>query len=275
MRDIQTFSIWNERQEDFCKLTDYLKNVLSELCITGAIVFGSQLRSEDTCTDSSDVDVVAYSGLFDRESGQKWIDYICRQGGDFEDKEPLYLEDFITGRIEYLYRIGNTTFDVNLFPTRLGGYEKRYSSVAHDSLELVIGAMYIHAGRLFGEIPFETLLNEEFLPYYSDDLRCTRMAQLEARVRSGLAKCRSALQNGHSNLLYQVYKTRGYLVKWLFIQARIYPVDLDRYLERQLSEVLGLPMETVDALLLRSGTVMHACGIFLNTAQALLDAAGE
>ena len=275
MRDIQTYSIWNTRREDFCRLSDYLKHTLSELCIMGAIVFGSQLRSEDTCTDSSDVDIVAYSKLFNRETGEKWIKYICGQGGDFVDKEPLYLEDFITGRIEFLYRIGDTTFDVNLFPANLAGYERRYSSAAHDSLELVIGAMYVQAGRLFGEIPFEDILKEEFLPFYSDDLRCTRMAQLENRVRSGVRKSRNALQIGHSNLLYQIYKTRGYLVKWLFIRARVYPVDLDRYLERQLTEVLALPWKTVDALLLRNGTVMYACNEFLKTAEELLDDHGE
>ena len=271
MKDIRSFPIWNTRQADLCALTDYLQHTLPDLCITGAIVFGSQVRSEATCTAASDVDIVAYSSRFHRESGQQWIDYIRSRGGDFVDKEPLYLEDFISGRIEFFYRIGDTTFDVNLFPAALGGYERRYSNAAHDSLELVIGAMYVHAARLFGEIPFEPLLKEEFLPFYGDDLRRARMAQLEDRVRAGIAKCRSALQSGNSNLLYQVYKTRGYLIKWLFIRSRIYPVDLDRYLERQLAEIPALSRETVAALLLRSGTVTDACGEFLNTAEMLLD----
>lgn len=270
MKLLESYTIWQEKKDDFNALRNYLLHTLQKLQITGAIVFGSRIRSEYADLPHSDIDIVAYTELFTRETAQQCIDVITTQGGDFRDKAPLFLEDYISERIEFYLLIGSTTFDINIFPKQLGGYNNRFTNATHDSLEVVIGAMYLEAGLLFGEVPFEKLLKDEFLPFYCDELRQTRMKQLEFRIRLGITKIQDSFHYERSNLLYQIYKTRGYLIKWMFINARKYPVDFDRYLNRQLSQILGLPDKTVNALLLENDFLEDACRTFVDTAIEIL-----
>lgn len=266
MKPLEEHSLWFEKQGDFCELIHYLKDTLHHLQIVGAIVFGSLVRKEQTASPHSDVDIVAYSPVFTRETAQEHIILIQAKGGNFLDKAPLFLEDFISPRIEFFLRLGETTFDINLFPTELGGYAQRYTNVVHDSLDVVIGAMYTEARLLFGEIPFAQQIETEFLPFYSDELRKIRMELLKSRILAGIQKIKDSIDNGQEDILYQVYKTRTYLIKWMFINARKYPVDNSRYLHRQLKEVLGLREDTIQSLLLSGNSLADAYGMFADTA---------
>ena len=270
MKTMESHFLWKEKRNDFCSLIHYLKNILAPFQISAAIAFGSLVRGENTASAHSDIDIVAYSALFVRENAQQCLELIESLGGDFRDKAPLFLEDFISPRIEFFLRIGDTVFDINIFPTELGGYEKRFTNAVHDSLDLVIGAMYQEASLLFGEIPFEQLLKKEFFPFYCDELRAARMEQLEMRIRSGINKIEYAIRCGHDNPLYQIYKTRTYLIKWMFINARKYPVDYNRYLRRQLTQSLNVPEHTIDCLLLKNNSLHDACSIFVDTALQII-----
>lgn len=270
MKLLESYTIWQDKKDDFISLRNYLIHTLEKLQIIGAIAFGSTVRSECSNMTNSDVDIVAYTALFTRETAQQCMDIITSQGGNFLDKAPLFLEDFISERIEFYYFIGHTTFDINIFPTQLGGYKNRYTNSTHDSLDVVIGAMYLEAGLLFGKVPFEELLKDEFLPFYCDELRKARMIQLEYRIRLSIVKIQNSFQNERSNLLYHIYKTRSYLIKWMFINARKYPVDLERYLNRQLSEVLEIPKGTTEVLLLENDSLEDAYQKFIVVTEQIL-----
>ena len=64
---------------------------------------------------------------------------------------------------------------------------------------------------------------------------------------------------------------RRYLIKWLFINARKYPIDLDRYLEQQLSEDLKLEKSQVDSLLLRADSLQLAYNNFVEFTNFILN----
>lgn len=266
MRELRNHPLYAAKKEDFDMLIQYLQNTLYPLQITGAIVFGSLVREEQVAAEHSDVDIVAYSASFSRANSMEYQEWIRSKGGAFLDKSPIFIEDFISPRIEYYLHIGNTTFDINIFPTELGGYEKRYYNGTHDSLELVIGAMYQEARLLFGVVPFEALLQEEFLPFYNDELREMRMNQLKTRIQAGLKKIQYGIDYAQDDLLYHVYKIREYLLKWMFINARKYPVSYSRYLRRQLTEVLGISDQATDKLLLQGSSQNQAYLSFLDTA---------
>lgn len=272
MQPIETHPIWMERQNAFLQLNTYLQTSLAALQFTGAVAYGSVMRLENTYSKFSDIDIVAYSDLFSRESAQNWIDLVAANSPDFFDKAPIYIEDHVTARIEFSIQLGGTVFDVSIFPSELSGYRNRYTNTLHDRLEVVIGSMYENGYLLFGAIPFEPLLQKEFLPFYGDDLRTARMQQLEARLQLSLRKLELAVKKGEDDLLCQIYKSRSYLIKWMFIHAKKYPVDCNRYLNRQLSQILQIPEATIDALLLNSGSLDLAYCRFLQSARNILSA---
>lgn len=272
MKPITDHPIWRKRQDDFLQLNVYLQASLKELSLTGAVAFGSMMRTENTCSTLSDIDVVAYSSLFSRDTAQRWIDYVAANSAGFFDKAPIYIEDHVTARIEFSAQMGQTVFDISVFPAELSGYQKRYTNTIHDRLEVVIGSMYLNAYLLFGAIPFETLLQKEFLPFYADDLRAARMEQLESRLQLSLGKIELAIERGEDDLLCQIYKARSYLIKWMFIHARQYPVDCNRYLRWQLSQMLQIPEETIEALLLNGLPAEQAYARFVQSAREILSA---
>lgn len=270
MRKIEEHAIYEKRQDDFHELAKYFQYSLQEMSFDGAIVYGSVIRNELTSSDFSDIDVVAYSQLFSRESARQLMKYFEVKTCFFYDKSPIFIEDHVSERIEFSTRFGNTVFDISIFPTELCGYLHRYTNTIHDRLDVVIGSMYLNAYLLFGEIPFEPLISEEFIPFYSDDLRCARLQQLKDRILSCLNKIDVAISRNEDDLLHQIYKTRSYLVKWMFINSRKYPVDCNRYLRRQLSQELQVPNETIDCLLLNNDSLHMAYRQFVKKARDII-----
>ena len=268
---IEHHPIWQARQADFTAFIRYLQQDLALLQPLGAIAYGSVMRQGSLYPNLSDVDVVVYAASLTRENAQPFMEHIQAAGVPFFDKSPIFIEDHVTARIEFSLQFGQTVFDVSIFPPELAGYQKRYTNTIHDRLEVALGSMYQHAVLLFGEVPFEPLIRREFLPFYADDLRAARMQQLEERLRLNLNKLESAIRQDADDLLCQIYKTRSYLIKWLFINARVYPVDCNRYLRPQLTQ-LGLQQDAIDALLLKGASVEQAQRSFLATANALLAA---
>ena len=269
MQNIDKHIIYEECKKDILKLKEYLQIELHQITFVGAVAFGSIIRNEKTSSKYSDIDIVAYSPLFSRETAEKWIRYIYEHTESFYDKPPIFIEDHVTARIEYSILFEQTIFDISIFPTELSGYLHRYTNTIHDRLEVVIGSMYLNAYLLFGVIPFESLLQEQFIPFYSDDLRDARLDQLKKRLCSCLNKLELAILNNEEDLLFQIYKTRSYLIRWMFIRDRKYPFDCNRYLERQLSD-LGVSNETINHLLLRGESLRTACMQFVDTAKSML-----
>lgn len=270
MRKIEEHEIYKQRRDDFRALAECFQQTLRKLSFTGAIVYGSVIRDEFTASSFSDIDVVAYSRLFSRESSLRWVKYIEQQMGAFYDKMPIFIEDHVTARIEFSIRLGQTVFDVSVFPVELPGYAHRYTNTIHDRLDVGIGSMYLHAFLLYGSVPFEQLIWESFIPFYSDELRYARMQQLEERLWSCFNKLDVAIARGEDDLLRQIYKTRSYLIKWMFINARKYPVDYNRYLRRQLTQELGVTDDTIDCLLLKQDSLHQACLQFVKKGKAIL-----
>lgn len=266
MKNLENVPELGQYMPEIKGLVDYFTQKL-DINAVGIILFGSVIRGTGQ-GESSDIDVVVYCRDFCRENADKFIQLIENYGGDFSDKPPIFLEDFISPRIEFFYKQGRQLFDINIFPCWLPGYEGREFNVIHDSLDVVIGAMYEKAVLVYGKVPFEGLLQDEFLPFYSEDLRIKRMCLLKSRISAELQKIKAIKEFGDA--LFLIYKMRRYLIKWLFINARKYPIDLDRYLEQQLSEDLRLERSQIDSLLLKANSLQLAYNNFVNFANFIL-----
>ena len=57
-------------------------------------------------------------------------------GGNYIDKRPIFIKDFINARIEYFYEIDGVPFDINIFPNKIWGYEDISDTVLHDALDV-------------------------------------------------------------------------------------------------------------------------------------------
>ena len=246
------------------KFIDYLKIDLSELNIESSIIFGSVTNNNFFEKNKSDIDIVAYSKDFSLSNVSNFIEIINSVGGKFLDKEPIFLSDFISPRIEYFFQIDNIVFDVNIFPSYFYGFDKINTNVVHDSIDVVIGAMYENAILLFGKSPIEDFIKKYAYPFYSDDICNNRMNLLNERIYKLNKSIQKKINEGNIDVLKELYKSRGYFLKYLFIKNKKYPVDLNNFIEYQLSNFLNLPKNEIDILLFKGESIKIIVDNYIN-----------
>lgn len=254
-KEIKVENTFNEilsyRKNQLEKLQNYLINDLNLLDITCIKIFGSATNILLFDKDYSDIDIIAYTNKIKRNKIDNLISYINCVGGNFKDKSPIYLEDFITPRIEYFYNIDGIDFDINIFPNQIWGYNEIKTKVLHDALDIFFGGMNKYAISLYGKFePLEKIKNEIY-PFYSDEIRNSRLDILENRIVEVLGKIKNKLDKGENDVFEYVFKTRNYFIKWLFIYNKVYPLDLNKHLEYQLNTFLDMDNAEIDNILLK------------------------
>lgn len=245
-------------------LVSYLTKDLAQLQIESAIVFGSATNNDFFNVSKSDVDIVAYSNFFSLKSIEETIEIINNKGGNFVDKEPIFLCDFISPRIEFLYKINDLTFDINIFPPYFYGFENIEFTAAHDSVDLVIGAMYENAVSLFGKTPIEKIIQNKAQPFYNDDIRLKRIEQLKNRIVKLNFSINEKIKANDMDVLKELFKSREYFLKYLFIKYRKYPIDLKNYIYYQLKNFLDMDDNSINILLFKGETFLDIVNQYLN-----------
>ena len=238
-----------QNKKAFEQLTFFLKIDLKKLKIVSASVFGSAAII-DTSEHYNDIDIIAYSDIFCRENAKKMISLIKDIKGFFYDKSPIFIEDAIAPRIEFFIKFQNVKFDINIFPNKLCGIEEIETNVLHDSVDLVIGSMNKYNIVLFGKTNFESLINKEFTPFYSDNIRELRLKMLEGRIYNLIEVIEKQIINNEFGYIFYLFKMRNYFIKWLFIYYKKYPFDYSKHLKFQLTKLLALNKEDIDTILL-------------------------
>ena len=239
------------KKEQLIKLRDYLLLDLNELDIKSIMIFGSATNHILFDEEHSDIDIIAYTNLLERKNIDNLIEYVNNKGGNFKDKQPIYIEDFITPRIEYFYNIDGIDFDINIFPNTIWGYNEIKTKVLHDAIDIFFGGMNQYAIPLYGKFEPLEKIKTEIYPFYSDDIRNSRLDILENRINHIIQKIKQKIINNEKDLFEYILKTRTYFIKWLFINNRIYPIDLYKHLEYQFKEILKLDEQDIDTILFR------------------------
>ena len=256
--------IINECNLEIKSLVNYLKETLKDLNIESAIIFGSVINDLFFEKSKSDIDIVAYSSKFSLKTADNFIDTIEKCGGDFLDKKPIFLSDFISPRIEYFYKIKDITFDINIFPSYFYGFENIDTNVIHDSIDVVIGAMYENAILLFGKSPIENTIKQYAQPFYSQDTRKKRLSILKKRILKINNSIKKKINNNDIDILKELYKSRNYFIKFLFIKNKKYPIDLNNYIEYQLETKLNYSEDKINILLFRGRTINDIANQYIN-----------
>lgn len=110
-------------ESEIQELINYFIRELSFLNISCIKVFGSATNDELFVKNSSDIDIIAYTNCLNYQDVTEIIRKIKLIGGNFVDKQPLFLKDFINARIEFNLKINDALFDINIFPNEIYGYE--------------------------------------------------------------------------------------------------------------------------------------------------------
>ena len=111
-----------------------------------------------------------------------------------------------------------------------------------DDFELEIGNTLVYARPIITWTDRFQHLQERWLPYYSEDLRNERLAMVMMYARNNLNHIPPYSERG---LFFQCLKRLHHALEEtlqaLFIKARRYPIAYDKWVEEQVSEILGRP----------------------------------
>lgn len=134
-----------------------------------------------------------------------------------------------------------STIEVDSFDGDLRPEPRGWTS-GPDDFELRIGNWVAHAQPLWERGEAFRALQARWLPYYDDELRARRLAEVVMYCRNDLDHIPWSLDRGDRFQAFdRLYHAAQEFVQALFIERRIYPVAYDKWLEQQLRDLLGLP----------------------------------
>ncbi|MBR2787488.1 MAG: hypothetical protein IKD76_08500 [Clostridia bacterium] len=228
----------------------YFVKDLEKLEITSVIMYGSATYEKGFVKGISDLDICAFTNKMYTTNYEDIVNYIIRNTTEnFIDKKPSIVVDRIADRIEFYIHHTQISIDVTIMAPELPNVENSKQTAIHDSLEILLGAFYQHGVPIIGEIPQKKFVEDNFLPFYGDELREARLNILIPRIKKYNARIENCIEERNYDILDYIYKSRGYFLKWLFIYNRKYPVNLQKHLDYQLSTILLLPQEEKQKLL--------------------------
>lgn len=228
----------------------YLLQDLEELEIVSAQIYGSSTYEEGFIPGVSDIDICVFTPKMYTMEYKDIVDCIIKNSNEnFIDKKPSIVVDYIADRIEFYINHPQIAIDVTIMAPELPNSNNMEETVAHDSVDIFLGAFYQHGIPLIGEIPQKQLVESRFFPFYEDELRKIRLNMLMPRIEKYHKRIEVLIEQKSFDILDHIYKARMYFLKWLFIWKKQYPVNLQKHLHYQLSKILKLPQEQIEKLL--------------------------
>lgn len=241
---------FNKYNEALNYIKRYFTQDLKELEIVSAQIFGSSTYEEGFIEGVSDIDICIFTPKMYSMKYQQIVDYIIRNThGDFIDKKPSIVMDYIGNRIEFYINHPQIPIDITVMAPDLPNSNNMYETVAHDAVDVLLGAFYQHGVSLIGQVPKKELIEKEFFPFYNKELRKKRLDMLMPRIEKYNKRIELLIENQNNDILDHVYKARTYFLKWLFIYKRKYPVNMNKHLNYQLSKILNLPKDEKEKIM--------------------------
>lgn len=134
-----------------------------------------------------------------------------------------------------------STIEVDTFAGDLRPEPRGWTS-GPDDFELRIGNWVAYAEPLWERDDAFRRLRTGLLPYYDEELRAHRLAEVVMYCQNDLDHIPWSLDRGDRfHAFNRLYHATLELVQALFIVRRVYPVAYDKWLEQQLRDLLGLP----------------------------------
>jgi hypothetical protein len=177
--------------------------------------------------DANDLDVTALvkSGVRDEDIRVRWEPF-ARESAQFAE----------------LSRLGDFR-SVDLDVTD-GSFAPGYHgwTSGPDEFELEIGNYVAYSVTLWQRADRIDRLRAEWLPFYADDLRATRLADVCMFCRNNLDHIPSMLERDEPfHAFHRLYLAFHEFLQALFISRRTYPIAYDKWVREQVEDILGLP----------------------------------
>ncbi|MFA7300943.1 MAG: hypothetical protein WC069_01350 [Candidatus Shapirobacteria bacterium] len=253
-------------------ITNYLQNDLAELEITAAQIYGSSTWEKGFIPGISDIDICVYTDKFNILPPEEIISIIKKKDNNYTDKFPTILRDHIANRIEFYISHPKIKFDITILPPEFPNGKNIINTTSYDSFEMLVGTLYQHGIPLFGEIPDKQYVDDNYLPFYSDEIRTKRLKVLTNRILIYSKRVDLLQKNKDPDIIDHLYKTRTHFLKWLYIYLRKYPVSLYKHINYQLSDILCLSQDEKNALLfLGKGDLFKLASNYLQISNKYLD----
>lgn len=218
----------------------YLQEDLSSLGIESALIYGSSTYPKGFIDGVSDIDICAYSQEIKKENYSKIVEAINDTGIDYGGKPPKLIKDHIANRVEFNYQHDDIKFDIMIIAPELPNKDIIKTSPKLCNIDMLVGTLYQYGIPLYGEVPDRENVQKNFLPFHSDNVRDIRLEDYGDRVKRYNQRIDVLAHNKDGDILDHMYKSKEYFTKWLFSYKRKYPVNLNKHLEFQMQEILGL-----------------------------------
>jgi len=120
--------------------------------------------------------------------------------------------------------------------------KKRGWTDGPDDFELEIGNAFIYPQLIFEKDKFFTKAKEKYLPYYDEALRQERLKEVLKFCNNNLGHVEPYVNRGlHFQAFKRLYDASKEFLQVLFIYKKIYPIAYDKWVKKQIVEVLRLP----------------------------------
>ena len=111
-----------------------------------------------------------------------------------------------------------------------------------DGFELEIGNTIAYSFPLLEQDDRYPRLRQQWLPYYPDDLRRKRLAEVRRYCLNNLDHIPLYVARGlYFQSFHRLYDAFREFLQGLFISRRTYPIAYDKWIREQVVEILGLP----------------------------------
>jgi len=144
--------------------------------------------------------------------------------------------------VKALYQVGRYSVVHPNFIHGVFAPQERDEVAGPDDFELGIGNFLAYSVPLWEGSDYLAQLKQQWLPYYSDELRQQRLEMVRWHCRNNLHHIPLYVERGlyfqSFDRLYNAYRE---FLQALFITRRTYPIAYDKWIREQLEEILGLP----------------------------------
>lgn len=120
--------------------------------------------------------------------------------------------------------------------------QPRHWTSGPDDFEIVVGHSFVNCNNVFSRGGAYERARHRFVPYYAESLRKKRLREVTKFCLNNIAHIEPFVRR---KLYFQAYRrfydaSREFL-QALFISRRVYPLDYDKWVKYELTELLGLP----------------------------------
>jgi predicted nucleotidyltransferase len=131
--------------------------------------------------------------------------------------------------------------DLHAAPTQFTPQQRGWTD-GPDAFELEIGNTFVYTRLVFERKDFFTPAQARYLPYYDEALRQERLRQTLRFCHNNIDHIEPYVKRGlYFQAFRRLYDASREFLQALFIARRVYPIAYDKWVKKQLVEILALP----------------------------------